>query len=59
MMGREKQISRGMDDGLICPTHSVPLGTAGYEVVQKEQPRYKPAKPGGVIHSSWEEVDLR
>lgn len=35
MKGREKQVSRGMDDGLVHLTHSVPLGTAGYEVVQK------------------------
>ena len=33
--------------------------TADYEVVQKIQPKYKPAKSGGVVHSTWEEVDMR
>lgn len=34
MKGREKQVSRGMDDGLVHPTHSVPLGQQAI-IVQK------------------------
>ena len=45
----------------MCPLHTwrAPVGIAGYEIVQRVQPSYRPEKPGGVIHSMWEEVGLR
>lgn len=34
-----------------CPLHKwrVPVGTVGYEIVQREQPSYRPAKQGAII----------